>query len=80
MTDSELISKIGSTLYGERWQGDLARALGVKDRTVRYWVAGQGAIKQGVWDEIVALLSNKAADAQTALELIKTLRPSEPKT
>lgn len=30
----------GRLLFGERWQSDLARALGTSSRMVRYWVAG----------------------------------------
>ena len=33
------LSRIGDALYGPRWQSDLARALGVSDRTMRRWAA-----------------------------------------
>jgi hypothetical protein len=35
------LAAIGNALYGPRWQTPLAEALGVSDRTVRRWVAGQ---------------------------------------
>ena len=36
------IAGIGSALYGAQWQTELARTLGVTDRTVRRWAAGKG--------------------------------------
>ena len=33
-----LLSRIGEALYGDRWQTQLARALGISSRTVRRWV------------------------------------------
>lgn len=32
----------GEALYGRRWQTPLSRDLGVSDRTIRNWAAGQG--------------------------------------
>ncbi len=34
----DLLKRIGEALYGDRWQRQMARALGVSDRTVRRWV------------------------------------------
>lgn len=34
------LREIGEALYGEEWQSDLARAVGVTSRTVRRWLAG----------------------------------------
>lgn len=33
---------VGEALYGRQWQRPLSRDLGVSDRTIRNWVAGQG--------------------------------------
>lgn len=46
-----LLREAGEALYGPRWQSDLARDLGVSDRTVRRWVAGQ-PIPAGLWSEL----------------------------
>jgi hypothetical protein len=45
---------VGEALFGNQWRCPLARALGVSERTMRYWAAGQftDAIP---WDEIAAL-------------------------
>lgn len=32
---------IGEALYGDRWQTDLAAAIGVNVRTIRRWAAGE---------------------------------------
>lgn len=61
MTPTDL-RRIGEALYGERWQTPLANALGVADRTVRRWVAGDSAIPDGVRDDLAALLANRATE------------------
>jgi DNA-binding transcriptional regulator YiaG len=43
MTPGQL-SAAGQSLYGAQWQTALARRLGVDDRTVRRWLAGDRAI------------------------------------
>lgn len=56
---SALLREAGKALYGPRWQSDIARDLGVSDRTVRRWDAGQNAIPPGVWANIRALLTTR---------------------
>ncbi len=55
MTPS-LLRESGEALYGSRWQSELARALGVADRTVRRWAAGEWAVPPNVGQELRALL------------------------
>jgi len=40
----DLFCRVGGALYGPRWQSELARDLGVSDRTVRRWAAGEQPI------------------------------------
>jgi hypothetical protein len=40
----DLLGRIGQALYGDRWQRQLARALGISDRTVRRWVLSESEI------------------------------------
>lgn len=54
-----LLHEAGEALYGARWQSDLARDLGVSDRTVRRWAAGSFAVPAGVWDAIRDLLCER---------------------
>jgi hypothetical protein len=42
VTDNPTIAEIGEDLYGSCWQRELAKALGVNERTVRRWAAGGG--------------------------------------
>ena len=52
---------VGRALYGRAWQRDLAQALGVSERTVRYWAAGR-PIPAGAWGDMARVAEAKAAD------------------
>jgi hypothetical protein len=54
MTPSDLRA-LGETLYGPRWQSQLARALPVNPRTVRYWLSGKRQIRPHVAERIRSL-------------------------
>lgn len=60
MTPASL-REAGEALYGARWQADLARDLGVADRTVRRWLAGSSAIPPGLGAELRRLCRERAA-------------------
>lgn len=67
----------GEALYGEQWQSDLARALGIAPRRVREWIE-RDAPPRWVRAEIYALLMAKSREtAAMATELISK-RPPEP--
>lgn len=36
----ETLVLLGRAMFGRLWQTDMARAIGVSDRAVRFWVAG----------------------------------------
>lgn len=69
MTD--LLREAGEALYGPRWQSDLARDLGVSDRTVRRWIAGTFDVPDGVWTQIRALLRQRGL----ALSVVRRKMP-----
>lgn len=78
MTDPTLtarsrLARCGLALYGERWQSDLARALGVSDRSVRAWVAGTRSIPEGVWGEVRGLLRDRIGEARGLIEELAEL-------
>lgn len=50
---------VGEALFGPSWQTPLADSLGVSDRTVRRWLAGQAGIPGGVWAEIGAICNSR---------------------
>lgn len=65
----------GAVLYGPAWQSELARQLGVADRTVRYWVAGERPIPAGVWADIARLLEQHGDDLAEVAAAVAAVRP-----
>ena len=57
----KLLIEAGEALYGPRWQSELARALGVSDRTVRRWLTGQNAVPKGVYADLNTLVQDRSA-------------------
>ena len=78
MERAALLRAAGEALYGSRWQSDLARDLGVSDRTMRRWAAGSDAMPPGVALDLLPLCDERIA----ALEAIKGAirKPSAPST
>lgn len=58
---SRLLVECGQALYGPRWQCELARDLGVADRTVRRWVAGTSEVPSGLYLDLLRLTQERAA-------------------
>lgn len=58
---SRLLVECGEALYGPRWQAELARDLGVSDRTVRRWVAGTTEVPAGLYVDLLRLTQERAA-------------------
>ena len=56
----DLLAQCGEALWGSRWQSDMAEALGVSDRTVRRWVAGE-RIPPGVFLDLIRLTAERSA-------------------
>jgi len=55
-----LLIQCGQALYGQQWQSALARDLGVSDRTVRRWVAGERGAPVGVYLDLLRLTQEHA--------------------
>lgn len=65
----ERLQRAGESLYGERWQTDIARALGFSDgRRIRQWMAGERTIPVGVWSDIGELLRGRIKTISSLLE------------
>lgn len=72
-----LLIKIGRALYGERWQTDLARDLGLSDgRRIRQWLSGDRPIPNGVWSDLLQLLNNKNKTINNALDELTKIIPN----
>ena len=65
-----LLHNVGAALYGPRWQSELARALGVSDRTVRRWAAGTHPIPAGLYLELLRLCSAREDGLREVVRLL----------
>jgi predicted transcriptional regulator len=71
---SRLLADTGRALYGERWQSEIARALGVSDRTVRRWVAGDDDPRPGVYVDLLRHVVDRIVDLHEVEERLKRAR------
>ncbi|MGH0003495.1 hypothetical protein ACQU0X_25755 [Pseudovibrio ascidiaceicola] len=70
----QLLIKSGEALYGDRWQADLARSLGLSDgRRIRQWLSGDRPIPDGIWKDIMRLLEERDAVIEKVLEDVSKL-------
>lgn len=68
---SKLLRDAGEALYGPLWQSQLARDLGVSDRTVRRWIAGANDVPSGAYMDLWRLCEERAADLDAVIERLK---------
>ncbi len=68
--NNNLLQSAGEALYGPRWQSDLARDLGVSDRTVRRWVAGDDP-PPGVYIDLLRLVVERQVELDDVAEALK---------
>ncbi|HEY1506435.1 MAG TPA: hypothetical protein VGF92_19175 [Stellaceae bacterium] len=61
---ASLLATVGATLYGEgeHWVSRLAEDLGVNERTMRRWLAGESAVPARVWDDLVNIAIGRARE------------------
>lgn len=57
---SRLLVEAGEALYGPRWQTELARDLGVSDRTMRRWAADSSVVPAGLYVDLLRLTQERA--------------------
>ena len=53
------LRKAGFALYGEQWRSELARALGVTDRTIRRWAHDEYSIPNDARERIIVLCGQR---------------------
>lgn len=67
-----LLTRAGQALYGERWQTDLARDLGLSDaRRIRQWLSGDRPIPAGIWNELSALMKSRSTEIALVADRIR---------
>ncbi|MDT8895501.1 hypothetical protein RSO41_12625 [Halomonas sp. I1] len=73
----DALARAGQALFGDRWQTDIARELGIGDsRRVRQWMSGDRSIPHGVWGDIAELLRRRGSAAlELADEIEKASSP-----
>lgn len=64
----DLLHSIGNALYGPRWQSELARDLGVSDRTVRRWSAGEHQVPDGIWWDLGIMMDDRRRELQFLMQ------------
>jgi len=72
--DHDELAEVGRLLFGERWQSDLARALGTSARMVRYWVAGTHTRPEDLGQRLAALLQDRVNDIMRMIVRIQAPR------
>lgn len=70
MDDRELLAAIGEALHRNHWKSELARDLGIDDRSLRRWVQ-TNTVPHGVWRELAELLEARRAGIDTLLERLR---------
>jgi len=58
-------AETGRALYGDKWQSDTARSLGVNDRTVRRWLV------EGVPDWVDVMMARLVSERALVLERLQ---------
>ncbi|EPU6067868.1 MULTISPECIES: helix-turn-helix domain-containing protein [Klebsiella] len=67
-----LLISAGQLLFGERWQTELARALGLTDgRRIRQWLSGDRPIPVGIWDDLRELLEDRSSKMELIVKQIQ---------
>lgn len=62
------LERVGEAMYGPRWQTDLARDLGVADRTVRRYVAGTVPVPDDLWPKVARVIRDRLGEMNAALD------------
>ena len=68
---TKLLSDVGEALYGPRWQTELARDLGIADRTMRRWIAGDSEPAPGVWLDLLRITQERAMALDAVADRLK---------
>ncbi len=65
---SVLLREIGVTLYGNGWEGQVAKDLAVDPRIVRRWVNGNVMIPDATWPKLRNKLQLRKLELEALVE------------
>ncbi len=71
MNDIQKLEMIGVAMFGEQWQSAIAKKLGVNDRTVRRWAAGEIQINQNIFADLERALIQRQSDLRLTLRVLR---------
>jgi hypothetical protein len=66
--NAERFTECGRLLFGPLWQCEMARAIGISDRTVRRWAKGEQPVRQAVAEELDRRLRERADEIGRMME------------
>jgi hypothetical protein len=72
-----VIALVGPALWGERWQSEMARALGVNKDTVQDWRQGRSEPKPGVWFDLKDIVEQRRDLFNMAFNAVRAKIPSK---
>jgi hypothetical protein len=78
MSQQAILREVGESLYGARWQSEVARALKVSDRTVRRWVAGTDEPPSGVLVDLLRLADERITRIESSARRLHDTIASKP--
>lgn len=67
-----LIVQVGEALYGPHWVRPLAAALGVSERTMRYWQAGTIKPPAGAWADLSRMCGERSKELASLAKSLKS--------
>ena len=69
----DALARTGRALYGERWQSALASDLGVSDRTIRHYIAGDRSPPPGIYVDLIRLCRERARNLDNLVEHLRNV-------
>ena len=75
MNNNEFLRVAGAAIYGPNWQGPLATALGVNDRTMRRWQLGEMSPPTRVLSDIRQLILERIGYLHEVEAALRELEP-----
>jgi hypothetical protein len=68
-----VLNRVGTDLYGPRWQSELGRALKVNLRTTRRWFSGKSRIDKEYWVGMQKLLDRQEERLGETKSIVRNL-------